>query len=36
MRLHVFAEANTGSEDPAALGTCVLPLTFMFDLMSVQ
>lgn len=36
MRLHVFAKADTSSEDSAALGTRVLPLTFVLDLMSVQ
>lgn len=36
MRLHVLAKADTGSEDPAALGARVLPLTFVLDLMIVQ
>lgn len=36
MCLHVLAQTDTGSEDPSALGTRVLPLTFVLDLMSVQ
>lgn len=36
MILHVLAEVDTSSEDSATLGTRVLPLTFMLDLMSVQ
>lgn len=36
MHLHVFAKAHPSSEDPAALSACILPLTFVLDLMIIQ
>lgn len=36
MHLHVLAKTYTSSEDPAALSACILPLTFVLDLMIIQ